>query len=218
MLVPAHRALGNLYASRAQLPQAVEQLRLAVAEADALIRVERNNSQWLGAAARARLNLAELQLAAQAPAAAAAETSRACTAVGDLLARDGTVQQWRLALRDCHGMRARLALAGGSPAGALGPARQALGVAQTIKSGDAAADAYAVARAYRLLGDVHKAAGEGPAAQAAWARALAALPRRVAERPSEMSDRALTLERLGRAGEARQLTTRLNSIGYTRVG
>jgi hypothetical protein len=43
------------------------------------------------------------------------------------------------------------------------------------------------------------------------------MPQNVPERPSEMSEHALVLDRLGRKPEAQRLTAKLDEIGYKRI-
>jgi hypothetical protein len=113
-------------------------------------------------------------------------------------------------------MRARLRLASGATAEGLDHARLALENARAVKSGDAIADRHAIARVYRLVGDIRARGGDIAAGKAAWAGALAAMPRGVPERPGETSERAVVLEKLGRRAEAQQLAAKLNAIGYRR--
>jgi hypothetical protein len=65
-----------------------------------------------------------------------------------------------------------------------------------------------------LLGDIHQRARDYGGAETAWAQGLAQLPPNVAERPSEMHDRAELLRRLGRGEEAAPLELQLRAIGY----
>ena len=111
-------------------------------------------------------------------------------------------------------MRARIALAGNAAQGALRPAQAALDLSKTARTADRVSDAYQLAGAYRLLGDVSQKMGDSSAARAAWSIALALLPKGVAEKPEEMAERAALLQRLGRGAEAEPLAARLNSIGY----
>jgi len=83
-----------------------------------------------------------------------------------------------------------------------------------VRSADAGADAFGLARAYRLLGDSRKGFGDGAGAAAAWTAAFQALPRVPAERPIETQEHAIILERLGRTAEAQQLKRQLAATGY----
>ena len=217
MLVPAYRGLGNALAARGQLRPAIEQLRKAVAQAQALMGTDRSNLQWQGLAARARLNLAEMLVAANQSVPAESEAVQGCAILRDLVARDPTVHEWRAGLRDCHMIQARIALRSGKTGEALEHARTGLENARAIKSGDAIADRYAVARAYRIMGDVQAQAGNQGAARSAWMSSLSSMPQNVPERPSEISEHALVLDRLGRRAEAQRLTAKLDQIGYKRI-
>jgi hypothetical protein len=64
------------------------------------------------------------------------------------------------------------------------------------------------------MGDVQREGGDLSAAQVAWSRGLALIPKGVAERPDEMQDRAALLQRVGRNVEAQPLTDRLRAMGY----
>jgi len=114
-------------------------------------------------------------------------------------------------------MRARLALASHDYSNASQYAQQALASARTDRNEDPIISKYAIASAYRLLGDVRRAMGDEDAANAAWSNALASLPRVSAETPTEMDEHALILQRLGHAAEAQQIASRLGAVGYRRA-
>lgn len=214
-LIPAHRGLGTLLSSTRGPESGIEQLRLAVAEADRLIPIEPGNTYWKGLAAQARLELAETLLLLGHRAGAAAEARAGCDLAAQVLARDsGTT--WRGLQTACLAMNARLTIHTGADAEALRFAEEALASARTEHSDDRTRDRYTIAAAYRLLGDIHQRLGEAGAAKTAWAAGLAQLPRNVAERPSEMDERAELLSRLGWVDEARLLTEKLNAMGYRR--
>lgn len=87
-LVPAHRALGILYAEQGQQSRAIAEFRAAIGHADSLTSIEPNNAQWLEYGFRGRLDLAKLMLASGQKAEAAAQTQAACQTVQNLLLRD----------------------------------------------------------------------------------------------------------------------------------
>jgi tetratricopeptide (TPR) repeat protein len=215
-LIQAHRALGTLYAYRGRMQPAAEQFAAAVADAETLARIEPANRQWQQYGADARLNLADTLLATGSRAEAAAETETACAAIRQLLARDPNVQRWRMAQRDCLMMQAELARQSRDGAEALSYAEQAVTGAKSVKGSDAAADAYAVAKAYRLTGDIKRGLGDLAGARAAWSAGFAVLPNGTAERPAEMGERAILLQRIGRSGQADQIDAKLRAIGYQR--
>jgi tetratricopeptide (TPR) repeat protein len=213
-LVPAERALGTLYAARADFPKALDHLKAAVAHADALMSLEPTNSRWRGFSARARLNLAEVLLLTGQKDEAANETAQGCSASARLIATDPKVQASRSALRQCWEMRSRLAMASNDFTQAADCAERAAASAKTVESTDPIEDKYALARSYRLLGDARERLGDAAGAAAAWKAGLAALPAGVTEKPNEIAEGAMLLQRAGRGQEAQQRTDRLVAIGY----
>ena len=213
-LVSAYSKLGKVYASQGRLDPAIRSLRTALAESDKLIPREPDNSKWLDAAAKTRLSLAEALLDDRQIAEAASQTEAGCRLFEGLLAKDRSVAPWRAGLRDCHAMRARIALAAGATDEALRHAGQALDAAESVKSSDSVGDRYMLAKVQLLVGDIHRKAGDGLSARSAWQAGLRALPVGVQERPGEMADRAELLRRLGRAAEAEPLAARLSAMGF----
>ena len=213
-LVPAERHLGELYQYRGNASEAIAHLRAAVEHSEALMAREPGNSRWKYFASRARLDLADMALAAGQRAEAAREATVGCTVTARLIATDAAVQVWRANMRECWEIRARLDLAGGNARQAVVYAQRAVETAKSVRSTDAVEDKYALAQSYRVLGDARQRAGDRAGAKAAWEAGLQALPRGVAERPAEMAEHATIQIRLGRAGEARQRTARLAAMGY----
>ena len=111
-------------------------------------------------------------------------------------------------------LQARLSLQAGAKQQALGLAQRAVDTARSVHTGDRVADAFVVARAYRILGDIQHDLGNADGARLAWTTALAAIPVGLAEQPDETAQRASLLQRLGRTMEAHQLTTKLEARGY----
>jgi tetratricopeptide (TPR) repeat protein len=213
-LVPAQNSLGYMYAERGQSDLATQQFNAAIANADALTAVEPRNAVWLDYGARARTALAKLLLATGNAAGAAGQTSAACQTVRELLSRPAPKPEWRKVAFSCATLETEMASATGAKDQALAAAQQAVSAARAAKTSDRVEDAFRLARAYRLVGDVERDRGDLPAARAAWAQGLAAIPPGVAEEPDEMEDHALLLQRLGRDGEARRLSANLSSMGY----
>jgi tetratricopeptide (TPR) repeat protein len=213
-LVPAERDLGDVYLQRGATEQALAQYRGAVAHSEALIAREPSNLRWAAFSARARLRLAEASLIAGQNADSLRETETACRITSRLLAADAKVHGWRANLRECWQMRARLSRANGNLQQAAKFAANAVATAGTVRSPDPVEDRYALAESYRLLGDVRQAQRDGDGARAAWKAGLSALPNRVAEKPSEMAEHAVLLQRLGRMAEARERIGRLSAMGY----
>jgi len=213
-LIPAHKALGMLLASRGETAAGERQMRLAVTYAEQLIPSEPDNMKWVEYAAGARLELANLLLATGRMADASAQTQTACAQANQLIRRDPNVAGWRLLVHSCLMSRGRLAFAAGSRNEALSLAIQALTVARSIESTDPSEDRYNAARTELLIGDIRQRMGQRQPAMAAWQAGLAGLPRSVAEQPSEMSDRALLLQRVGRPKEASSVYAQLDQIGF----
>jgi tetratricopeptide (TPR) repeat protein len=213
-LIPAHQALGILLTSRGQSQQGIEQLRSAVAGADRLVPVEPGNSYWKSLAANAHLELARTLLSFGRREEAAQETAVGCAVIATLGRSSGQLGSKQTA---CLTLRARLALQAGARSQALVFAARLLAAASTERSGDAVKDRFAIAAAYRLLGDARKFSGDADGARAAWVKALSTLPPGVAERPQDLDEHATILERLGRTAEAQQLAERLRAMGYRRL-
>ena len=213
-LIPALRSLGNLYEERGQGPLAEAQYRTAIARADSLMGVESDNAVWIDYGIRARLDLARLLLASGRRDGASVEASAACQTLGMLLGRGAVKPDWRREAVSCDLLQADIALAAGAKDQALSLAQHGLNAVRTAHTVDKIADAYRMAGAYRIVGDVERDRGDMTAARAAWLSALAAVPAGVAELPDELASHATILQRLGRSEDSRRLTTKLNSMGY----
>jgi tetratricopeptide (TPR) repeat protein len=213
-LLPARRMLGVAYAAQGQTAQAAQQFRAAVAEADVLVPKEPNNTNWLEYAYKARLELANQLILAGDSQRAAQLVGQACHTVDELLRRDAKKPGWRSGLSRCRMVEARLALAAGDKQKALLLAEDSVTASRTMHSGSPVDDSYLIASAYRLVGDVQRQLGNSGGAHSAWQAAVAMLPTGAMEEPSEMAERAMILERLGRVGEAQQLARRLSQMGY----
>jgi tetratricopeptide (TPR) repeat protein len=142
------------------------------------------------------------------------ETASGCNETTRLLATDSSVQVWRANMRECWEMRARLSLASGDLKQAERFAERAVQTAKSVQSTDLVEDRYALAQSYRLLGDIRLRLGDKSGAQAAWKAALVTLPAGVAEKPNEMAEHAILLQRLGRSPEARERGARLDAMDY----
>jgi tetratricopeptide (TPR) repeat protein len=213
-LIPARRALGNLYADRGQGEAAMEQLRGAMAQADMLTTVEPNNILWQEYSFKTRLALTKYLLLSGNLSEAAEQTVRACDSVSSVLRHGPAKPEWRKSLVSCLMLRAGSLRAQGSKPEALGFARQALSVAQSIHTSDSVGDAFIVAKCGRLVGDLEREVGRADAARSAWAAALTVIPTTVPEQPDEIAEHAALLQRLGRAGDAQPRAARLKAMGY----
>lgn len=213
-LIPATRALGFLYTERGRQDLAADQFRASVAQSDMLTAVEPSNTLWSQYAYRDRMALAHLLILTGKQDEAAAQIAAACQAVGSLLKRPTVKPEWRSGLFGCLRLRARLALASGRKDQALAFAMQAVPIAATVHTADKPADAFQMAKAYRLVGDIQRDRGDMAAAQSAWKSAFAVLPKNVPEMPDEIAEHATILRRLGQVAEAQPLAAKLNAMGY----
>jgi tetratricopeptide (TPR) repeat protein len=213
-LSPAHRLLGVLYVDRGQRDLAMEQFRAAMAYASALMAIEPNNAQWLLSALAVQIDLGRQLLNAGQAGEAAPHVDFVCNAVKKLLTRDPRKPDVRSGLANCWALRARLALAGGAKAQALDFATRAATAERSVHTADAATDAYFIAEAYWLIGNIQRALGNGDGARSAWTTALGSMPVETVETPGESALRASILERLGREGEAQPLIRKLDQIGF----
>ena len=126
-LMTGRRAIGRLLGSTGDVAGGLKQATAAVRIADALFRIEPENTEWLQANAAARFDLADLQLAADQVSEAAATTRSACDLARRLVGRNKDVADWVSQFRSrCFRMRSRLALVGGDYGQALDLARQSL--------------------------------------------------------------------------------------------
>jgi len=212
-LIAAERMVALLYAVRGQIDRAIQQAQDAAIQSEHLLAVEPGNSKWTERAAQSHLDMAQYLLAKGGTAQAADEARTGCSLSNSLYSRDASVADWRILRRDCLVVQATVALAEQRPQ-AVAIATQAVGAAKSVDSTDPIADHYHVATAYRWLGEAERAAGDSDAAHAAWAAGLAAIPKGITERPSEMSPHQMLLQRLGRAAEAAQLARKLSTVGY----
>ena len=216
-LIAARQGLGVLYTFRGDLARGAGEYRVALGQADHLIKVEPSNSMWKEMAASVHLYLAKNLLLLGHSEEATGEATEGCSIAAALRAGVSTVWRLRTLQTTCLSMRTRLALASGARAEAVTWAERALSSARSERSGDAVKDRHCVAAAYLLLGDAHRTAGDSRAARTAWMNALASIPPNVAETPPELDDHAAVLERLGRQSELRPIERRLAEIGYRRI-
>jgi len=217
-LIPAERGLGLLYLWQGRLEEGLKHIRRAVATGDDLTRIEPDNSKWQAFAARARISLTEALLLSRNLAEANSTNRAACDSFAGLLRKDGSVQDWRIGLRDCWLFGAQVAAAEGKYDAASTAANKAIEIAKTAKSPDQSLDRFILAKAYRVLGDIKRASGDASGAAAAWAAGLATIPKVASERPSEAYEHAELLERTGQAAQARPKRQWLASIGYRYPG
>lgn len=213
-LVSAERRLGRIYEHLGDLPSALTHFRASAAQAAALIALEPDNSRWRDFGTRDNLDLAGALLAAGQKDEAASVAASACNSATRLVNTDPKVQTWRADLAWCWATRAQLAAAAGDFGEAAGFAQRAVAIAATVRSTDPVEDKFALARDYRLLGDARQRMNDSKGALTAWQQGLAAIPAGVSEKPNEMAEHVILLERLGRQQEARGQSDRLAAMGY----
>ncbi len=209
----AHRSVGRLLASRGDAAGGLRELLAGVAISDSLFRIEPENTEWLQASASGRFDLASLQLALGQTEAAAAMTRSGCDIVDRLVRRDDKVADWKSEKRNvCLLMRARLAMAAGSPAEAAQFATMAIAAAR------AAPPSYdgrlLLFESLAVGGNALALMKRGPEAAKWWRAALAALPKSIELRPREQALIALTHLRLGNRREAERMMSSLAAMGY----
>lgn len=215
LAVVAHRAAGRLHAMRGDVDQALEQLNRSIGLGEELMRAEPDNANWAGWVAGPYLELGEVELARGHQPEAGTAARAGCDIANRLIARDSTKVEWRVTRRACLNLRARLALAEGAHAEALAHSRRLVEVARAESPSRPSTDALeALASAELLNGMVADAAGNSGTARSAYAAALAAWPKGVAESPLLTSRRAVLLAGLGRTEEADKVAARLEVIGY----
>jgi tetratricopeptide (TPR) repeat protein len=212
-LITAHQGLGVVLAERHQSESALNEMHLAVDEAESLIPIEPRNANWKSLAASARLDLARTLLSFGRRDEAAQQAAVGCMLWANIPVTFALSVRTRLQWV-CAMVRSRLTLAAGDTQQASKLGGQALASARTAHSEDPIADRYRLAAMYRLVGDVRQQAGDIEGAKAAWSSALSQLPPSATERPWESNEHAELLRRLGRAGEAAALSSRLQAIGY----
>lgn len=211
-LIIAHQGLANLFLTHGTPDQALREFRAAVAQAQQLMPIEPTNKLWKSYAAGAQLELSRALLQQGHAAEAAQEAQNGCGLVAQIRGRNPVTPR----LTSCLRMRARLAMESGDYARATALATQALASARSDQNEDPVVTQFGIVYGYQLLGDVRQRSGDSSGANDAWSKALAALPKGVVERPSDMDEHALILERLGRRAEAQPLISKLKSIGYRR--
>lgn len=216
-LIPAQESLGRLLGVGGNLPAALEQLAAAVGVAEALVATEPTNTGWMRDAASAKLSFAEFLFASGKPTDASAQTNAACSLVSKLVATDRTAVGFQIALRKCLLLQAQIALSAHNYAMAGTFANRALTVARSTHSSDAGDDRFQTVRAQRLVGDIEQGEGNAAAAQDSWRSAEQLLPPNGAERPRDMVQRMIVLQRLHHDAEAQQISDKLKAMGYHRL-
>lgn len=185
----------------------------AVRLAEALLKTEPRNRDWLDRSAGARLDHAGLLQESGRLEEASFWARSGCAGAGQLAGQD-QVLTWRRLERQCLQTRARLSLASGAKGEAMMFAGQWLAAVQRDRSNDPVEDRFSLAAAYLLSGDIHQALGDQAAARSAWRQGIGVWPNGVPETPRELARRQHLLERLGRTAEASALARRLKQAGW----
>jgi tetratricopeptide (TPR) repeat protein len=213
-LVIAQESLGRLLGVSGNIPAALEQLAAAVSGADAVVPTEPTNRGWTRDAAAAKLAYAEFLFASGKKAEASVQADSASSLANRLVATDRSAVDFQVTLRNCLLMQAQIALSAHNYAAAGAFANRALTVARSIHSPDAGDDRFQAIRAQRLVGDVEQATGNLAAAQDSWRNAEQQLPSNGAERPRDMVQRMILLQRLHHDSQAQQIADNLRAMGY----
>jgi eukaryotic-like serine/threonine-protein kinase len=206
-LIVAHQGLGVALFERGQSARALQEFRSAINQADYLGPIEPLNAQWKKTAASVRIWFAMALLALGERDQAQQQTAGALHLTATLPAGGRSNSLATM-------VQARLALSSRATPQAISLARQALAYAQSEHGEDPFNDRFKIAVAYGLLGDAQQSASDRAGARASWTAALNQLPKNVADRPIESSERLQLLNRLGRVDEAARIAARLEAIGY----
>lgn len=99
---------------------------------------------------------------------------------------------------------------------ALGSAQEALRSVRRETISDPISRSFAIASAYRLIGESYRKAGDEALARQAWEEGYSQLPRSASERPREILERATLLRYLSHSVEARELIDTLHANGFNR--
>jgi tetratricopeptide (TPR) repeat protein len=185
-----------------------------------LVRHDPANTRWRRGLAVTHLQLAELELIADGPGAAAGPLAAAEEILGGLVAQDASNENWQRMLARARMLRGRAALAAGRTGEARTAARQAQEGLESLSAGsrDRAASIVDLAASPLVLGQALAASGDRAAARAAWQRADEILAAELTEaQPVELlALRAIVLLHLERTPEAADLVQRLTLSGYAR--
>jgi tetratricopeptide (TPR) repeat protein len=216
-LIQGHRDLGSLYAQQGEADLAQQEFGAAVSEGEKLLALDATNTKWLQSTQASRLLLVEQLVDQGQMAQAAAQLQPICGTYAKLVAKDSTIAQRSAGLRDCLMTQARVAARSDQRTTADALGSQAVRVARSVSSIDRADARFGLAAALRVMGDIRQSTGDSAGARAAWSQALATIPRGITEKPSEMDEHAIILDRLVRPSEAAALKRRLAQMGYRRT-
>ncbi|MFL6739423.1 MAG: TIR domain-containing protein [Sphingomicrobium sp.] len=209
----AHMHLSQLRYLRGETRAALADAASAVELGDRLIALEPANADWRGRSANTQLNQAQLLLRAGKTTEAAAAAAAGCEKATSLVSRDPTVVSWRYSERVCQRLRAELAVAGGAGQESQAIANRLLDAVKADKI-QSPKEKFALAEAYKLVGDMRWRSGDRAGARAAWQAGLAAWPRGLTETPRQLAERGEMLRGVGQRAEGTQLASQLAAMGY----
>ena len=215
--VVAHRVAGRLYAMRGEVAESLEQIKRSIALGEELMRAEPDNAGWAAVVAGTYFELGEIELDADRQAEGGAAARAGCDIANRLLARDSTQFDWRVSLRSaCLNLRARLALAQGANAEALG-SFAAIGRHRACGSGSRFDARRAPGAGECPIAERHdcKCVGRRRRSSICISCGIDGLAQgRSRASRSRPRGKSCLLEGLGRAADAKTLAGRLDVMGY----
>ena len=214
--IGAYRGAGRIETEVGDLDRASERFRQALDAASRMLATEPANTETRSYQAWAQFGLARVRLAAGAMDEAADLTRTGCDATDQLVAKDGTVVEWRLDLRSaCAELQTRIALARGDNAEAQRRADDLLATAEAEVARTRSEDAK-VARASALLmkGIVLRSLRQGSASEMAFHDASAAWPASTPDRVTYLARRAAIRKAVGDNAGAAELSRRVAAMGF----
>ena len=212
----ALRAAGRLLASRGEVIPAMKYLVRSVAIGDKLMQIEPDNANWAGFAAASDADLGNLQLALEQVDEAAVSARASCEITSRLIARDSSVEDWRMGLQNqCLTLRARLAFARGQYGEAQAAARALERLIRVeAKNGLDYDKRQYLMQALLLRGMAYAALEQPAAARDAFSAALNSWPVAMARTPIISARLVLIHLALGQQAEAKARQAELDAMGY----
>ncbi len=216
-LLPARRWLGRYIASNGDLAGGQGLLSSAVALGRASLAEEPDNGVSVEFTAGALLDLSRVQQLLGKTDPSEASLNEACKLVDQLIARDASQVNAREYRVSCLTMRGRAAIGRHQSAEAVQWAERAVAEAARMPHSEAIVRQENLVRANFFLGESQRAAGNLPAARAAWLNALGSWPKVVMDDPRQTAIRVELLQALGRTADALPLINRLQRSGYRKL-
>jgi tetratricopeptide (TPR) repeat protein len=215
----ARSALARLSEAKGNLPEALEQLRIATGLADSLMQIEPDNTLWADIGADVNAFYGEVAYRFSNIELANTAARHSCALAQDLVKRDASVVRWRaFHLSRCQSLQATLAAHAGDHNGALEGSREVVARIDALKSADKEGDQpirWQLGAALLAIGDECRAMNRSDDAHAAWERVVAVLgPQQEREDAAMQTILATALLRLGRADEAAPIVAKWERAGY----